>query len=72
MAEPTIKPGYKTTEFWLTSAAIVLGLLLASGALDAVASDSWITKLVGGAVAALNALGYTVSRASVKSGVPPK
>jgi len=35
--------------------------------LDAAGEESWITKLVGGVVAALAALGYTAGRAKVKS-----
>ena len=64
------KPGYKTTEFWLSLLATALGFVLASGALDAAGEDSWIAKLVGGAVAALAALGYTAGRAKVKSEGP--
>ena len=61
------KPGFKTTEFWLSLAATLLGFLLASGAMDNVASDSWIARVVGGAVAALASLGYSASRARVKA-----
>jgi len=41
------KPGYKTTEFWLSLLATLLGFLLASGVMDAVPEESWIAKLVG-------------------------
>ena len=61
------KAGYKTTEFWMSLLATLLGFLLASGAMDAVPGDSWIAKLVGGAVAALASMGYSASRAKVKS-----
>lgn len=64
------RPGYKTTEFWLSLLATVIGLVMASGALDNVPEDSWITKLIGGAVAVLTALGYSASRAKVKSESP--
>jgi len=60
------KPGYKTTEFWLSLAATLLGFLMASGLLDAVPAESWINKLVGGIVTVLAALGYSASRAKVK------
>ena len=56
------KPGYKTTEFWLSLLATLLGFLLASGAMDAAPADSWIAKLVGGVVAVLATLGYSASR----------
>ena len=63
----TTKPGYKTTEFWLSILATGLGFLLASGAMDSVTEDSWIAKLIGGLVAVLATLGYSASRAKVKS-----
>jgi hypothetical protein len=61
------KPGYKTTEFWLSLLATLLGFLLASGAMDTVPQDSWIARVVGGVVAVLATLGYSASRAKVKS-----
>ena len=61
------KPGYKTTEFWLSLLATLLGFLLASGVMDTVPADSWIAKLIGGLVAVLATLGYSASRAKVKS-----
>ena len=64
----TTKPGYKTTEFWLSLLATLLGFLLASGVMDSVPEESWIAKLVGGVVAVLATLGYSASRAKVKSG----
>jgi hypothetical protein len=61
------KPGYKTTEFWLSLLATLLGFLLASGVMDTVPADGWIAKLIGGVVAVLATLGYSASRAKVKS-----
>ena len=61
------KPGYKTTEFWLSLAATVMGFVLASGVMDNAAEDGWASKIVGGVVAVLTALGYSASRAKVKS-----
>ena len=61
------KPGYKTTEFWLSLLATLLGFLLASGAMDVVSEESWIARIVGGLVAVLASLGYSASRAKVKS-----
>lgn len=60
----THKPGYKTTEFWLSAAASVLGALFASGALS---DGSTVAKVAGLAASVLGALGYTVSRGMVKS-----
>ena len=68
MANDEVKPGYKTTEFWLSLLAILLGFVLSSGVMDATPEDSWITKLIGGAVAVLSTMGYVASRAKTKSG----
>lgn len=57
------KPGYKTTEFWLTVAANVAGLAVASGAFP---EDSPAFKLCGLGLMLLASMGYQVSRASVK------
>ena len=57
-------PGYKTTEFWLSAVASVIGLLYGSGVIAAGgAADHWI----GFAVAALASMGYSVSRGIAKS-----
>ena len=57
------KKGYKTSEFWLSSAALVIGAFLASGA---VADSHWAVKLAGVVMSALAAAGYTYSRTRVK------
>ncbi len=62
---PRHKPGYKTTEFWFTSLATVLGLILASGALP---DDSPLMKMVGLGAMALSQFGYSVSRGMAKKG----
>ena len=54
-----MKPGYKTTEFWLTSAAALLGLLFASGAIS---DGSQIDKVLGMAATVLSGMGYSISR----------
>ncbi len=61
------KSGYKTTEFWLSLCATLLGFGLASGVMDGVSEESWIARVVGGAVAVLSTLGYSASRAKVKA-----
>ena len=63
------KPGYRMTEFWLSVLATLLGFLLASGVMDAVPEESWIAKLIGGVVAVPATLGYSATRAKVKSEV---
>jgi len=57
------KPGYKTTEFWLSSIATILGIALASGALP---EGGTIGQIIGGVVALLANIGYTASRIQAK------
>lgn len=59
-----IKPGYKTTEFWLSLVAVVVGILLSSGAIASIPVAVKICSLIASILAAL---GYTASRASVKN-----
>lgn len=59
-----MRPGYKTTEFWLSALATLLGLFVASGALG---DDHYFMKVAGMALSALAALGYSAARAKVKS-----
>lgn len=60
---PDGKPGYKTTEFWLSFAAVAVGALQASGVfLEAGVAG----KVLGLGAMLLGALGYQVSRAFVK------
>ena len=60
-----MKPGYKTTEFWLTVASNILGLLYASGVIT---DGGTIGKIIGVAAMILATLGYNVSRGIAKSG----
>ncbi len=57
------KPGYRTSEFWLTLALVLIGTLMASGAFG---EDHIVIKVAGMAMATLKALGYTAGRANVK------
>lgn len=57
------KPGYKTTEFWLATAAMIVGALFASGVFPA---ESGGERVLGLAASILASLGYTVSRTMVK------
>ena len=58
-----MKPGYKTTEFWLILLAILLGAFVASGLLP---SDHVAVKVAGMVTTVLAALGYTAGRSVVK------
>jgi hypothetical protein len=64
-APAEVKPGYKTTEFWLSSIAVLLGLVMASGA---VGSGGLAAQIIGGCLSLLGTLGYTASRTNVKAG----
>ena len=58
------KPGYKTSEWYLTLAAMIVSALMTSGLFTA---DSTVGQVVGFIGMILAQLGYTVSRAMVKS-----
>lgn len=67
-ANAAVKPAYKSTEFWLTLIATVIGFLLTSGILDA--KDDSQAKVIQGLVAIsgiLAALGYAGLRTSAKN-----
>ena len=63
MNEDEPKKGIKTTEFWFSAAAAVVGLLFASGV---IAPDSGGDKILGLLATVLAAMGYTVSRGMAK------
>lgn len=56
------KPGWKTTEFWLSLAATLVGAVLASGAV----SNDIVLQILGGLSSVLAALGYSAARTVVK------
>ncbi len=58
-----MKAGYKTTEFWLSLLAMLLGALLVSGF---IADGGLGYRILGGAINVLAALGYTASRSGLK------
>ena len=58
-----VKPGYKTTEFWLSVAATIVGAAFASGFFPTESSGD---KILGLAALVLSSMGYTVSRTFVK------
>jgi len=57
------KAGVKSSEFWLSLGACLVGALLASGAV----SNALALQVLGGAATLLAALGYSTTRAWVKS-----
>ena len=65
VAAAPVKPGYKTTEFWLSAGATFVGLAIASGIVPETGVWSKVVALV---VSAFAAMGYTVSRTMLKGG----
>lgn len=59
------KPGYKTTEFWMSTIAVICGIIMSSGAVH---DGSMPERIIGGVMATLAALGYTAARAKTKIG----
>ena len=59
----TVKPGYKSSEFYLSTAAFILGALMASGV---IAEGSPVAQAIGLAASALAAMGYSWSRGAAK------
>ena len=59
------KPGWKTSEFWLSLAAALLGAFVASGVLPA---EHAVMKIAGMALTALASMGYAASRGRKKNG----
>jgi hypothetical protein len=57
------KPGYKTTEFWMSMIAVGIGAVAASGAFGLEGTSAQVIGLVE---AALVALGYTGARLTLK------
>ena len=63
------KPSWKSSEFYITIVATVVGLLMSSGLLSD-PNNIW-TKAVGMISTALAAMGYSIARGLAKSGVKP-
>ena len=62
-----VKPGWKTTEIWITICVTLASLLWGADVLDPEGAGT-ANKVFGFAVAALSGLGYTVSRGLAKKG----
>ncbi len=64
-----MKPGYKTTEFWLAAGATICGILYASGVISPEGSGA-VEKAVAFIAAALASLGYSQARGATKASGP--
>ena len=60
-----VKPGYLTTEFWITVIVALGSLLWGAGVLDPEGAGT-ANKVFGLVVSGLSAIGYTVSRGLAK------
>jgi hypothetical protein len=58
-----VKPGIRTTEFWMTLVAVVAGAVAASGLLP---EGSQASQIVGLIVMVMGSLGYGVGRGLAK------
>lgn len=63
MAKKKSKSSFKSTEFWLSAIAVIVGLLLTSGILG---DGSTVIKYVGAGSALLVSMGYTAARSRAK------
>lgn len=63
MSETPMKPGWQTSEFWLTAVATFSGALVAFGVIP---ETHWSGRLAGALVATLASLGYTAARTVAK------
>jgi hypothetical protein len=63
------KPGFKTSEFWLTLAAVLVSMLMAAGVFGPQGNLYKALEVVAGILAAM---GYTYVRGTVKNGATPK
>lgn len=66
-----MKPGYKTTEFWVTLIVQILGILVLLGVITPEQQDALAKAVAQGAGAiamALSAFGYARSRGQAKKG----
>jgi len=62
-----VKPGYLTTEFWITVVVALGSLLWGAGVLDPEGAGT-ANKVFGLVISGLSAIGYTVTRGLVKKG----
>jgi hypothetical protein len=70
VAPPSLTPGYRTTEFWLTLLAKVIAGLVALGLITSTTADA-VWKAIGATISAVAAVAaaimYVRSRTSLKS-----
>lgn len=65
-----MKPGWKTTEFWLTLATNAVGALSMTGQLPLPENVKQGAAVAGGVLSGLTTAAYAISRALAKRGAP--
>lgn len=60
-----MKPGFKTTEFWLTVTTLIGMMGLAGYGMSRQGAD--VAAIIGALGAAMSTIGYSLSRAKVKN-----
>ena len=68
-----IKSGFKTTEFWVSLATGIFGILVTLGVFTPEQANDIITSIgtgAGGIITAVSAFGYAISRGMAKKDVP--
>ncbi len=68
---PPVKPGWQTTEFWISAAMAVPGFLVMAGfvpAADEPNLETLLTKIIAGVVASVAAYKYVSARTNLKKG----
>jgi hypothetical protein len=66
-----LRPGYRTTEFWISVAMALPGIAVLAGlipASDEPNLETLITKIIAGVVASVAAWRYVSSRVELKKG----
>ena len=66
MANGDVKPGYKTTEFWITVTTSIIGLLKSSGIITA-GGDGLLVLISAQIMATIPLIFYILGRNKVKS-----
>lgn len=67
--QQNLKPGYKTSEFWITLLTTVAGILVATGHLTPIQADEFVQaviSVVGGATTIAATVAYLYGRMELK------
>lgn len=66
-----LKPGWKTSEFWLTAVTSVLSILVMAGAIgpdDSSRLVALVKDVIAGVIALIGVIGYVAGRVKLKGG----